>query len=167
MLIRYRPHVFYLAKKARKELLATKLQARLPSLSSDMWLKNSFLTYRELKKIDRRSLKSTQLENADRLLVYLLLLNSKLWTFQRISELINLLGSAVRHRSSGKKRSETNADALLGRNRWLRGRAEEVRAGNPSLSVASIARILARDVTAFKKHGCKPIGPESIRRIIR
>ena len=160
-----RPLILHLVREARAKLLATEPVIHLPVLRSESWLKRLDAAYKEIEK--RRPLNSAQMEETDRLRMYFLLLDSRLVTLPRIAHLLKLFSSSVRHRSSGKKRSEGNSQSLAARDRWLRECADEILANNPHQSIWQVASRLENARAAFTKRGFRPVGKESIRRIIR
>ena len=159
--------ILHLAKKARKELLAAAPELELTHLKSENWLKHSNLAYIEIEQINRRLLNSSQAEQLDRLQFFLLLLERDLQTLARVNSLIKLLRGAMKHKSSGKKRSEANRDMLAARDRWLKREATEKKKNNPHISVSNVAKILAGNKSAFKTRGFRPVGSEQIRKVIR
>lgn len=162
-----RPLLLHLIRKERASLLASKPALDLPLTRSDRWLRNAAATFKEIEQLKLSPLTAHQMEAADHLRLYFLLLKSELVTIRRISDLLNFFKSAVKHRSSGKKRAEGNANNLNRRDLWLRERAEQLRKRNPHLSTAAVASQLAKNLRAFQKDGYRPVGQESIRRIIR
>jgi hypothetical protein len=160
-----RPLILHLVRDARAKLLAAEPALSLPVLRSEAWLKHPNAVYKEIERC--RSLNSAQMEAIDRLRMYFLLLDSGLVTLPRIAHLLKLFSSSVRHRSSGKKRSEGSSRTIAARDRWLCERAQEMRADNLHLSISAVARRLANDIASFKKLHFQPIGQESIRRILR
>jgi hypothetical protein len=160
-----KPLILHLICEARAKLLAVKPELHLPVLRSEAWLKRLDGAYKEIET--PRPLNSAQMEETDRLRMYFLLLDSRLVTLPRIAHLLKLFSSSVRHRSSGKKRSERNSRMITARNRWLRECAKALLADNPRQSISAIATRLAKDIAAFKKRNFEAVGPESIRRIIR
>ena len=160
-----RPLIRHLIREARAKLLVAEPRLPLPVLRSEAWIKHLNAVYKEIERC--RSLNSAQMEAIDRLRMYLLLLDSGLVTLPRIAHLLKLFSSSVRHRSSGKKRSERNSRMITARNRWLRECAKAILANNPRQSISAIATRLAKDIAAFKKRNFEAVGPESIRRIIR
>lgn len=159
--------VTHLARVARTKLLASQPTIRTPLLSSSSWLKSPLITYLELEQLQSVSLTSSQLEQVEQLRVYLVLLSGRLpVTLHQVGHMLQLTRSAAKHRSAGKRRSEVNNLNLSTRDLWLKQAADDVRRKNPHMSALAISVKLASNPATFKTRHFRPIGPESIRKII-